>query len=180
MCASHKKGNRHSCECHVEIFHITSSPTETHLPPSHRDSARQLATISVSAITHQGSRANHSHIQVLGSWLLRTLVINSPADVHGSWVLECAEVMLICLMLLWHTAVKWSPQDKGWHRDDQQLPVSVCFPPYPYSCPGQQLAVKIKRGQCKPKSPILFRCQSLFSEENSGGYHRQGKQTDTF
>lgn len=59
VCASHKKGNRCSCECHVEIFHITSFPTQTHLPPSHHDSASQLATTSFSAITNQGS--NHSH-----------------------------------------------------------------------------------------------------------------------
>lgn len=139
---SHKKETRHSCECHIEVFHITSSPTQTHLPPSHHDPARQLATVSFSAITHEGSHANHSRTQVLSSWLLRAPVVNSPADVSGSWVLEHTGVMLMCLMLLWHTAVKLSPQDKGWHRDGQQFPVSVCFPPYPYSRTGQQLAVK--------------------------------------
>lgn len=176
MFTSHKKGNRHGCESHIEIFHITSSPTQTHLPPSHHDSARQLATVSFSAITHEGSHANHSHTQVLSSWLLRTLVVNSPDNVNGSWVLERRGVMLVCLTLLWHIAVKLSPQDKGWHRDGQQLPVSGCFPPYPYSCTGQQLAVKIKKGQCKPKSPALFKCQSLFSEENSGRYHNRGSR----
>jgi len=100
-CASWEgKENRRSCESHVEIFHTISSPTQTHQPPSRHDSARQLATISVSAITHQEAHANHSHTHALGASLLRMLVVNSPADVNGSWVLECAGVMLIGLAFL--------------------------------------------------------------------------------
>lgn len=144
VCTSHKTGNRCSCERHGEIFHITLSPTQTHLSPSPHDSARQLATVSFSTITHQGNDANHSHTQVLGSCLLRTLVVNSPPDVSGSWVLECTPVMFICLMLLWHIAVKRSllrrVVARGWPADP-----CLCMLPIP-SLLLHRTAVAVKQG----------------------------------
>lgn len=138
----HKKQNRCSFECHVEIFQTALSPTKAHLPPSHHDSARQLATISFSAVTRQGSHANHSHTQVLGSWLLRMLVVNIPADVNGGWELECTPVMLRYLMLLWHTAVKWWLQGEGWHRNGQ-LPLSP-HASHSLSAPAQDSSFLLK------------------------------------